>query len=136
MITYFFYILLMIEPPSEHFSILDHIILSLSGHIQVGATFAWSIKHDLLSVMRCVLKKIKDDHSKDRQQEKLLGFGCQDWLWIVWNWVPTFGKWSVSGLGNLSRCWEWLYWIKLNNELIADCYFKNKQGQFLKSYLK
>ena len=72
--TYFFYKLLMIDPPSEHFPILDHIILSLSGHIQVGATFAWSIKHDL-----CVLKKkIKDDHLKDRQQKKLLGFGCQD----------------------------------------------------------
>ena len=57
-ITYFFYKLLMIDPPSEHFPILDHIILSLSGHIQVGATFAWSIKHDL-SLMRCVLKKSK-----------------------------------------------------------------------------
>ena len=55
-ITYFFYKLLMIDPPSEHFPILDHIILSLSGHIQVGATFAWSTKNDLC-VICCVLKK-------------------------------------------------------------------------------
>ena len=48
--------------------------------------------------------------------------------------VPTFCNWSVGGIGNLSRCWDWLYPIKLNSELLAGCYFKNKQGQFLKSH--
>ena len=55
-ITYCFYKLLMIAPPSEHFPILDHIVLSLSGHIQVGATFAWSTKNDPFAI-RCVLKQ-------------------------------------------------------------------------------
>ena len=104
--TYFFYKLLMIDPPSEHFPILDHIILSLSGHIQVGATFAWSTKNDL-SVMRCVLKKIS--------KMTIQGIGSRKSCWdldvkidcgLYGRRVPTFGKWSVGGLGNLSRCWD------------------------------